>query len=403
MCPAGSCAISRARLLGANDYLFSHSRFENLPKSVSVSLATNFGLNVTCSNSLHSLTILNKYSFPGVIVYVAAPSEFGSHQRREGEFMKQPLGNEIAPQFAAATGRRALERPAGVMAPIRWRYALPILVLHLLALLAFVPWLFSWSGLVLFAVGFHVFGTGVNVGYHRLLAHGAFKCPAWVERTFVMLAVCCMEDAPATWVATHRLHHKDSDERPDPHSPRASFWWSHLGWLLRENSDVSSLNTLHRCARDLLKQPFYRWLQRGYTVMWIYLAHAAVFFSAGFLVSWISGGSRGESLQLASSWLVWGVILRTVAVWHITWSVNSLSHVFGYQSYRTGDDSRNNWLVALFTSGEGWHNNHHIDPTSASNWHRWWEVDAMYLVIKGLEKVGLATDVVPIRRGRRVD
>jgi fatty-acid desaturase len=294
-----------------------------------------------------------------------------------------------------------LDRPAGMTSRIQWHYAIPILLLHLLALLAVVPWLFSWSGLALFVLGVPLFGLGINVGYHRLLAHGAFQCPIWVERVFVFLAICCMEDAPATWVATHRLHHKDSDERPDPHSPRSSFWWSHMGWLFRENCDVSSLNVYDRYARDLLRQPFYRWLQRGFVPMWIYLGHALVFFVAGYLISLAGGGSHGASWQLASSWLVWGVVLRTVVVWHITWSVNSLAHVFGYQSYRTGDHSRNNWLVALLANGEGWHNNHHIDPTSASNWHRWWEFDGTYLVIKCLAAVGLATDVVPIRRGRR--
>lgn len=294
---------------------------------------------------------------------------------------------------------RSLDRPPGVLPPIRWRYAAPILVMHLLALLAAWPWLFSWSGLVLFVLGIWVFGSGINIGYHRLLAHGAFKCPTWVERIFVILAVCCMEDAPATWVATHRLHHKDSDERADPHTPLSSFWWSHIGWLLRENTDVSSMNVYHRYARDLLKQPFYRWLQSGIVVLAIYLVHAALIAAAGYLTSFLTGGTTAESWQLAASWPVWGVILRTVAVWHITWSVNSLSHVFGYQNYQTKDESRNNWLVALLSNGEGWHNNHHIDPTSASNWHRWWEFDAIYLVIKGMEKLGLASDVTPIRRG----
>jgi fatty-acid desaturase len=292
-------------------------------------------------------------------------------------------------------------RPVGVAPTLKWRYVVPICAMHVLALLAAFPWLFSWSGLAIFLIGVPVFGSGINVGYHRLLAHGAFKCPAWVERTFVFLAVCCMEDAPVTWVATHRLHHKDSDDRPDPHSPLASFWWSHMGWLMRDNADVSSLNVYDRYARDLLKQPFYRWLQKGGAVLWIYLAHAAAFALAGFGIGLLVETSTDAALQLAASWVVWGVVLRTVVVWHITWSVNSLSHVFGYQSYQTGDESRNNWLVALIANGEGWHNNHHIDPTSASNWHRWWEFDATYVLIKGLELVGLATDVVPIRRGHR--
>jgi stearoyl-CoA desaturase (delta-9 desaturase) len=106
-------------------------------------------------------------------------------------------------------------------------------------------------------------------------------------------------------------------------------------------------------------------------------------------------------VQFGLSLLVWGVILRTVCVWHISWTVNSLSHLFGYSNYETGDNSRNNWLVAFLTSGEGWHNNHHHDPASASNAHRWWELDGMWLIIRSLEMVGLATEVVRPRHWRR--
>ena len=101
------------------------------------------------------------------------------------------------------------------------------------------------------------------------------------------------------------------------------------------------------------------------------------------------------------SLLVWGVVLRTVCVWHVSWSVNSLTHLYGYRSYETGENSRNNWLVALLASGEGWHNNHHQDPASASNSHRWWEFDAIYLFICGLEKLGLAWNVIRPRHLRR--
>jgi fatty-acid desaturase len=290
----------------------------------------------------------------------------------------------------APSGR--LEKPAGV-GRISWRYAIPIIGLHLLALAVFVPWLFSWTGLALFIIGIYVVGTGINTGYHRLLTHRSFACPRWVEYTFVVIAVCCMEDAPATWVAMHRLHHKDSDEKPDPHSPLVNFWWGHMGWLMVENRDIKNMAMYDRYARDILKDPFYMWLQRGMAVAWIYLAHLALIGAAGFAVGRWSGGTTEAGLRLGASWLVWAGIARTVAVWHITWSVNSLSHMFGYRTYNTTEHSRNNWLVALLASGEGWHNNHHVDPNSASNWHRWWEFDATYLVIRGLELVGLAKDV----------
>ena len=116
--------------------------------------------------------------------------------------------------------RRAL--PASVTGRVVWRYAIPVAILHLLALLALLPWLWSWTGPVLLVVGTYVYGgVGINLAYHRLLTHRSFRCPLWLERCFVVVAVCCLEDAPGSWVATHRMHHNDSDEQPDPHGRRA--------------------------------------------------------------------------------------------------------------------------------------------------------------------------------------
>ncbi|MFM8893587.1 MAG: fatty acid desaturase [Planctomycetia bacterium] len=133
----------------------------------------------------------------------------------------------------------------------------------------------------------------------------------------------------------------------------------------------------------------------------IYAAHAAVFALAGLLVGRLTTGDWADGTRLAASWLVWGVFVRTVLVWHITWSVNSLTHLFGYRTYETGEDSRNNWFVALVAMGEGWHNNHHHDPASASVRHRWWEFDVTYGVIAVLERLGLATDVIQPRHVRQ--
>jgi fatty-acid desaturase len=115
----------------------------------------------------------------------------------------------------------------------------------------------------------------------------------------------------------------------------------------------------------------------------------------------INAQLQALGLQLGASWLVWGVYVRTVLVWHITWSVNSLTHLFGYRTYATDEDSRNNWLVAVLANGEGWHNNHHHDPASASVQHKWWEFDATYCMILVLEKLGLATDVIKPRHLRK--
>jgi stearoyl-CoA desaturase (delta-9 desaturase) len=295
-----------------------------------------------------------------------------------------------------------LELPPAVTRRIAWRYAAPIAVMHLLALGVLSPWLFSWTGVVLLVAGIEIYGgLGINIAYHRLLTHRSFRCPLWLERTFVVVALCCMEDAPANWVATHRLHHNDSDERPDPHSPLVSFFWSHVGWLLVENRDVRNLSAYERYARDVLRDPFYLRLERGLLPIWIYLGHALVYFLAGMALSLATGGTVAVATQFGLSLLFWGVIARTVGVWHISWSVNSLTHLMGYRSYTTEDNSRNNWLVALLSSGEGWHNNHHADPSSASNSHRWYEFDAIYLVIRGLELCGLASDVIRPRHHRQ--
>ena len=285
---------------------------------------------------------------------------------------------------------------------VHWEYVLPIFTVHLLACFAFVPWCFSWSGVVLALAGTIVFGTlGINLCYHRLLAHRSLKLPRWLERTFTTIAVCSLEDTPARWVANHRLHHVHSDDELDPHSPRDGIGWSHAGWLFRPAPQRRTYAFFEKYARDILADDYYRWLERNpVATVIIYGLHAAAFALAGLLVGRVAGGGWSHGLRLAASWLVWGVYVRTVLVWHITWSVNSLTHLFGYRSYETGEDSRNNWLVGLLAMGEGWHNNHHHDPASASVQHRWWEFDPTYWIILALERLGLATDVIRPRHQR---
>lgn len=284
---------------------------------------------------------------------------------------------------------------------IVWFYAVVVVALHALALLALVPWLFSWTGAIAMIAGIYVFGgLGINLCYHRLLAHRSFDCPLWFERLLVYIALCCMQDAPARWVAAHRIHHRFSDEEPDPHSPLVSFLWSHIGWLLVDTHGLNKISNYERYVRDLLRQPFYLNLERKLVPVWVYLTHAVAFFLAGLAAGWIGSGNVAAGIKFGLSLLVWGVILRTVVVWHITWSVNSLTHMFGYRNYETGEHSRNNWFVAIITSGEGWHNNHHHDPACASNRRRWWELDLIYLTIQVLEKLGIARNVVRPRHER---
>lgn len=297
-----------------------------------------------------------------------------------------------------------LPRPRSVSrGTFRWVYFLPIATIHLLALLVLVPWLFSWTGVLLYFFGINVVGQlGVPVCYHRQLTHRSFRTPKWLERCFVGIALCNGQETPAKWVAWHRIHHQHTDVQEDPHSPLVNFFWSHVGWLFYENEEASNAGAYHKYARDILEDPFYMFLEKHRTVAsWIYLAHAVVFFLVGLAVGWATTGEAWAGVQFGLSVLVWGVFLRTVHVWHITWAVNSLSHMFGYRNYETDEESRNNWFVAFITGGEGWHNNHHHDPTSASVQHRWWEIDLNYYIIKTLEFVGLATDVVEPRLIKR--
>lgn len=287
---------------------------------------------------------------------------------------------------------------------INWPYAITFCLLHSLALLIFVPFFFSWWGVFSFFAGVVLFGQlAIPIGYHRLLAHHSFRSPTWFERTLATLALCAGQETPARWVAWHRLHHLHSDEVKDPHSPIVGFFWAHINWLVHEdNRSGRSFALYEKYARDVLRDPYYMWLEKiKYASPIFYLLHAAIItlFAGG--LAYAIYGSMQFAIQLAASVLVWGVIARTVWVWHITWSVNSLTHLFGYRNFETSDDSRNNWFVTLLTSGEGWHNNHHADQASATVRIRWWEIDINYWFILLFARLGLAWDIVPPRHLRR--
>jgi fatty-acid desaturase len=277
---------------------------------------------------------------------------------------------------------------------IKWRYASPIIFIHLVAILACVPWFFSWTGVLLAALGCYVFGgLGMNVGYHRLLTHRSFACPRWLERFLAILGACCMEESPTVWVAWHRRHHHAADKELDPHSPLKSFLWGHIGWLMIRSDNANPGPLKARYAPDLLSDPFYAWLEASDNWIKVSLVSWALIFAAGFAAVALWDGSQREAVQFGLSLLIWAGAVRTVLVWHITWSVNSVTHLWGYRSYETPDNSRNNILIGLLAGGEGWHNNHHAAPTSARHGHKWWEFDVAWLTIRALMLCGLATKV----------
>jgi stearoyl-CoA desaturase (delta-9 desaturase) len=239
---------------------------------------------------------------------------------------------------------------------------------------------------------------GINIGYHRLLTHRGFTCPRWLEHTLSVLGLCCYQGSPMSWVAIHRLHHQHSDEPGDPHSPRGSFFWGHMGWFLIYDPAVYNFGLYDRYARDLFQDRFYKWLERPRVGRAFHLAQWASFLLFGSVVGALANASLAGAVQLGLSWLVWGVFVRTVVHLHATWAVNSVTHRWGYRNFQTQDDSRNNWLVAIVSNGEGWHNNHHAEPRCAAHGRRWWELDVSYFIIRAVELVGLASNVVKPRK-----
>jgi stearoyl-CoA desaturase (delta-9 desaturase) len=267
-------------------------------------------------------------------------------------------------------------------------------VIHLIAGLAFIPWFFSWTGVALLVGGIYFFGMlGINLCFHRLLTHRGFSCPLWLERGLALLGVCCVQDSPVHWVAVHRKHHHHADEALDPHTPVTGFFWAHMGWLLVKSEELRRGPLTEQYAKDIVRDPLYAWLERRNHWIKVALAFSAAYFFAGFVVYVLAGEGVAEAVQFGSSLFVWGAALRVVVVWHMTWAVNSVTHVWGTRRYDTPDVSRNNPIVGLLVHGEGWHNNHHADPRSARHGHRWWELDVTWLTIRLLQALRLAKDV----------
>jgi stearoyl-CoA desaturase (delta-9 desaturase) len=185
------------------------------------------------------------------------------------------------------------------------------------------------------------------------------------------------------WVSAHRKHHRYSDQDNDPHSPRDGAWWSHVLWMLPREGSQHWAHLYGTYAPDLMRDPSLRLLDR--TFLWWHLALGTALFLIGWQI-W--------DVETGISLVLWGMALRLVYMLHVTWAVNSASHMWGYRNYATRDNSRNLWWVGLLAFGEGWHNNHHAFPRSAQHGHRWWEVDTTYWIIVLMERTGLAWNVV---------
>jgi stearoyl-CoA desaturase (delta-9 desaturase) len=286
---------------------------------------------------------------------------------------------------------RAATRSVGSSEPKRvdWARIIPFVLLHAVCLT--VIWV-GWSPAALLAalLLYLVRMFAITAFYHRYFSHRSFKTSRAGQLVFGLLGASAVQRGPIWWAAHHRHHHAHSDQPNDVHSPvRHGFLRAHMGWFLtREGFEAD-----HKLVRDLVKFPELLWLDRFDIAVPVALA-VTVFF-VGVLLQRVAPGLGTTGWQM----LVWGFFVSTVLCYHGTYLINSLSHVVGRQRYLTGDSSRNNWLLALITLGEGWHNNHHHYPSAARQGFYWWEIDITYYLLKLLSWLGLIWDlrVIPVQ------
>lgn len=251
-----------------------------------------------------------------------------------------------------------------------------------------------WGGgfrsidLVLFLVMYVATGTGITVGYHRLFTHRSFEAPAPVRWFWAVLGSMAAEGSVIDWVGMHRCHHQHSDDHRDPHSPHQhgsgvsgmlkGFWHAHTGWMFKDDPA-----NLERYVVDFKDDKVVQSVSRQFG-LWLLV---------GLLVPAVIGGLWDMSWKGALLGFLWGGAVRMLFVHHVTWSINSVCHIWGGRPYKSHDESRNNAIMGILAFGEGWHNNHHAFPASARHGLAWWQFDSSYLIIRGMELVGLASKV----------
>jgi stearoyl-CoA desaturase (delta-9 desaturase) len=252
----------------------------------------------------------------------------------------------------------------------RWMRNVPFISFHLVCLSVFATGLTTLD-VVLCGLLYFIRMFGITAGYHRYFAHRSYKTSRWFQFCLAWLGCSALQKGPLWWAGHHRHHHRYSDMEPDVHSPVIrNFWWAHVGWVLSARYE----KTDWKAMRDFARFPELRLLNSWH---------------------WVPGILLGVLCFLIGGWscVIVSFFISTVILYHCTFFINSLAHVFGSRRYSTTDDSRNSLLLALLTLGEGWHNNHHHYQSSANQGFFWWEIDFSYYIIKGLEKLGLVWDV----------
>ncbi|WP_151767881.1 acyl-CoA desaturase [Acinetobacter oleivorans] len=268
---------------------------------------------------------------------------------------------------------------------IQWLRIIPFILLHIACLAAF--WVgVSWFA-VIFMLGFYFLRMfAITAFFHRYLSHKTFQTSRIVQFIFILIGTMSAQRGPLWWAAHHRYHHHFTDTDQDPHSAKAGFLYSHIGWFLNEQNFA----TRKKVIKDWLKYPELIWLDRFSLPIVILTALAIYGFGSWLAQHFPELGTNG--LQL----LVWGFVMSTVLLTHATLCINSLAHRYGSREFNTPDDSRNNFLLSLITLGEGWHNNHHFYAGSVRQGFYWWQIDITFYVLKMMSLFGLVWGLKPV-------
>ncbi len=287
---------------------------------------------------------------------------------------ERPPGPSTGPVVAAGDSSRWAPNER-----INKRSSIAFILLHFLPLLAFVTGV-TWRAVALCLALYVVRMLAITAGYHRYFAHRSYRLRRVPQFVLAFAGASAAQKGPLWWAAHHRAHHKFSDTDRDIHSPKRGFWWSHVGWILCDKYNATETDAI----KDFAKFPELVWLDKH---------------------DWVAPWALGFASYLIAGWsgLVIGFFLSTVLLWHGTFTINSLAHVWGRRVYETTDTSRNNAVLAVITGGEGWHNNHHRYPWAARQGFRWWQIDVTYYVLVLFRGLGVVRDIRPVPAAVRAE
>ena len=259
----------------------------------------------------------------------------------------------------------------------------PIFFMHLACIGALFTG-FSWAAVIAMLITYVVRVFALTAGFHRYFSHRSFKTSRVFQFIMAWVGTSAAQLGPMWWAANHRHHHLHSDKEEDIHSPVVKdAFWAHIGWVLcRAYGEIQ-----HDRVKDLHKYPELRFVDRFHVLPVVSLIAVLFAIGAGLNAAYPALGTSGMQM------VRWGFFLSTILVYHVTFCVNSVTHIVGNKRFKTGDESRNSFWVALLTFGEGWHNNHHRWPLSARQGMYWWEFDLTFLLLRVLQGLGLIWDV----------